>query len=429
MRVLVVGYGGREHALAWKLSQSPQVKELFCAAGNPGIADIASLVPIDASNIVELAEFAASVKIDLTVVGPEIALDLGIVDEFQKRDLRIFGPTNSAAILESSKVFAKEFMNHRGIPTARFRIANTPEEAINIIKKGEFPFPIVLKADGLASGKGVMICTDIDQVHQAVETLMLNRKFGKSGDRIVIEEFLEGEEISFHVISDGKKVLPLATSQDHKRLLDGNTGPNTGGMGAYSPTVAITKEIHMQVMNEVVLPTISGMAEDGRLYQGVLYAGLMLTKDGPRVLEFNSRFGDPETQVLMTRMDCDLGEVLMLATQGRLDEAPHVEWKKEASICVVLASKGYPDHPESSVEIQGIADANALENVVVFHAGTAEENGKIVTAGGRVLGVTASAPHLSTAYELVYNAISKIHFDGMQYRKDIAQKALDSFRH
>jgi phosphoribosylamine--glycine ligase len=428
MRILVVGYGGREHAIVWKLKQSSHVKEIFCAAGNPGIAEIASVVPIDATSIVELAEFAASVDIDLTVVGPEIALDLGIVDEFQKRDLRIFGPTNSAAVLESSKVFAKEFMNQRGIPTARFRIANTPEEAIGIVKKGEFSFPLVLKADGLASGKGVLLCSDQQQVHQAIEMLMKSRKFGKSGDRIVMEEFLEGDEVSFHVISDGKKVLPLATSQDHKRLLDGDHGPNTGGMGAYSPTVAITKEIHQMVMNEVILPTISGMAEEGRNYHGVLYAGLMLTKDGPRVLEFNSRFGDPETQVLMTRIECDLGEVLMLAAQGRLDEA-RVEWKKEASICVVICSKGYPDHPEAGAEITGIAEANKMPNVVVFHAGTEQKDEKLVTAAGRVLGVTATDPHLSTAYDLVYNAISKIHFDGMHYRKDIGQKALDQFKH
>lgn len=428
MRILVVGYGGREHALVWKLKQSSQVTEIFSAAGNPGIAELATVVPIDASSTVEMAEFAAGMNIDLTVVGPEIALDLGMVDEFQKRDLRIFGPTSSAAILESSKVFAKEFMNQRNIPTARFRIANSAEEALSVMKKGEFPYPVVLKADGLASGKGVSICMDQKQVQQAIEMMMRDRKFGKSGDRIVIEEFLEGDELSFHAISDGKKVLPLATSQDHKKLLDGDQGPNTGGMGAYSPTVTITKEIHKQVMNEVILPTISGMAEDGRVYQGVLYAGLILTKDGPRVLEFNSRFGDPETQVLMTRIDCDLAEVLMLAAQGRLDEA-RVEWKKEASICVVLCSKGYPENPESGSEIQGIEKAKSIENVVLFHAGTALQDGKLVTAGGRVLGVTATDPHLSTAFDRAYNAISQIHFDGMHYRKDIAKKALEHFKH
>ncbi|MCI0413275.1 phosphoribosylamine--glycine ligase [bacterium] len=428
MRILVIGYGGREHALVWKLKQSSNITEMFCAAGNPGIAESASVVDIDAANIVELAEFASDVKIDLTVVGPEIALDLGVVDEFQKRDLRIFGPTNSAAELESSKVFAKEFMSQRGIPTAHFRIANSAEEAERIVKSGEFRFPVVVKADGLASGKGVLVCHDERQVRDAVETIMLHRKFGKSGDRIVIEEFLEGEEISFHVISDGKKVLPLAASQDHKRLLDGDQGPNTGGMGAYSPTIAINKNIHRKIMNEIILPTISGMAEEGRLYQGVLYAGLMLTKDGPRVLEFNSRFGDPETQALLTRIDCDLAEVLMLACQGRLDEA-RVEWKKEASICVVLCSKGYPDNVESGHEITGIEDARATENVLVFHAGTALRDGKVVSSGGRVLGVTATAHNLSSAYDLVYSAVSKIHFNGMHYRKDIAKKALEHFKH
>jgi phosphoribosylamine--glycine ligase len=425
MRILIVGYGGREHALAWKLSQSGH--ELFCAAGNAGIAEVASCVPIDAANIVELADFVQSTKLDLTVVGPEIALDLGIVDEFQKRDLPIFGPTMMAAEIESSKVFAKDFMQQRGIPTAAFRIANSAEEANRIVNSGEFQFPLVLKADGLASGKGVIICSDSQQVHDAVDAIMLHRKFGKSGDRIVIEEFLEGEEISFHVISDGKKVLPLATSQDHKRLLDGDEGPNTGGMGAYSPAVVVNKEIHQQIMNEIVLPTISGMAEVGRFFQGVLYVGLMLTKDGPKVLEFNSRFGDPETQALLTRMECDLGEVFTLACQGRLDEAK-VEWKKEASICVVVCSKGYPNQLETGKEITGLDEAGKMENVTVFHAGTSIEEGKTVNSGGRVLGVTATAHHLSTACEIVYDAVSKIHFEGMQYRKDIAKRALEHFK-
>ncbi len=428
MRILVVGYGGREHALVWKLSQSKSVKEIFCAAGNSGIAEMVSCVPIDAGNIVELADFATNLNIDLTVVGPEIALDLGIADEFNKRDLKIFGPTRAAAELEGSKVFAKEFMQQRSIPTARFRIANTSEEAERVIKSGEFEFPVVLKADGLASGKGVLICHEIEDVNRAIESIMLHRKFGKSGDRIVIEEFLEGEEISFHVISDGKKVLPLATSQDHKRLLDGDQGPNTGGMGAYSPAVFINKEAHQKVMNDIILPAISGMAEEGRLYRGVLYAGLMMTKDGPRVLEFNSRFGDPETQVLMTRIDCDLAEVLMLAAQGRLDEA-HVEWKKEASICVVLCSKGYPDHVEAEKEITGIEEANRMEHVTVFHAGTEAKNGSIISSGGRVLGVTATGHHLSAACETAYSAVSKIHFEGMHYRRDIAKKALEHFKH
>jgi phosphoribosylamine--glycine ligase len=425
MQILVVGYGGREHALVWKLHQSGH--ELFSASGNAGIEKIASCVPIDAVNSVELADFAQQARIDLTVVGPEIALDLGIVDEFQKRDLMIFGPTKKAAELESSKVFAKEFMKQRGIPTAAFRIANTPEEALQIVNSGAFRFPIVLKADGLASGKGVIICQDKAQVKQAIDSIMLQRKFGKSGDRIVLEEFLEGEEISFHVISDGKKVLPLATSQDHKRLLDGDQGPNTGGMGASSPVFWVTKGVHQKIMNEIVLPTVSGMSEIDRSYQGVIYVGLMLTKEGPKVLEYNSRFGDPETQVLMTRMDCDLGEVLMYACQGRLDEA-HVEWKKEASVCVVLCSKGYPNQVETGKEITGLDAAAKLEHVNVFHAGTTTRDGKIVSSGGRVLGVTATAHHLSAACELVYHAVSEIHFDGMHYRKDIAKKALEHLK-
>jgi phosphoribosylamine--glycine ligase len=428
MRVLVIGYGGREHALAWKLKHSKSVSELFCATGNPGTEDIASNVPIDAPNTVELADFAESVKIDLTVVGPEIALDLGIVDEFTKRNLSIFGPSKVATEIESSKVFAKEFMFQRNIPTARFRIANTAEDAAAVMKKEEFSFPVVLKADGLASGKGVFVCHDQHQVNHAIEVIMLDRRFGKSGDRIVLEEFLEGEELSFHVISDGKKVLPLAASQDHKRLLEGDQGPNTGGMGAYSPAVVLTKEMHLQIMNDIILPTISGLADEGRPYKGALYAGLMITKDGPVVLEFNARFGDPETQCLLPRMECDLGEVLMAAVQGRLDEV-HVEWKKEAAICVVLCSKGYPDKPETGKEIRGLDAALQMENVTIFHAGTSTVDGKLVNSGGRVLGITATDPHLSGAYDQVYNAISKVHFDGMTYRKDIAKKALEHFKH
>lgn len=427
MRVLVVGYGGREHALVWKLRQSPSVRELFCAPGNPGIAEVADCVPIDASNIVELADFAFQANVGLTIVGPELPLDLGIVDEFRKRNLQIFGPNKAASHLESSKVFAKEFMKKHRIPTSRFFVANGVDDAKLVLGKGAFDFPVVLKADGLAAGKGVIICQDLAQAEKALEMMMVDRKFGNAGDRIVIEEFLEGQEISFQVISDGRRVLPLATSQDHKRLNNGDAGPNTGGMGAYSPALYLNKDLHQKVMNDIILPAISGMAEDGRTYQGVLYAGLMLTKDGPKVLEFNVRFGDPETQVLMPRMDCDLGEVFLAAVQGKLDEVK-VDWKKEAAVCVVLASAGYPNESQTGKSISGIKEAAALGSVVVFHAGTKTENGNLLSAGGRVLGVTASSSHLSGAFDLAYQAVSKIHFDGMQYRNDIARKALEQFK-
>lgn len=428
MRVLVIGYGGREHALVWKLKQSPSIKEIFCAPGNPGIAEMADCVPIDASNIVELADFAMSVNVNLTVVGPELSLDLGIVDEFNKRNLSIFGPSKAAAEIESSKVFAKEFMRQHNIPTARFHVATTLDEGHMVLKKGEFKYPLVIKADGLAAGKGVVICHDQAEADKVLALVMQDRKFGKSGDRIVIEEFLEGQEISFQVISDGKRVLPLATSQDHKTLLDGDQGPNTGGMGAYSPAVYVNKESHQKIMNEIILPTISGMSDQGRMFRGVLYAGLMLTKDGPKVLEYNVRFGDPETQSLLPRMECDFGETLMAAARGRLEDAK-VEWKKEACVCVVLAGKGYPGEVESGKEITGIADATAMDGVVVFHAGTSMKDGKLVTSGGRVLSVTATDHHLSAACDHAYQAASKIHFDGMQYRKDISRKALEHLKH
>jgi phosphoribosylamine--glycine ligase len=350
------------------------------------------------------------------------------VDEFQKRNLLIFGPTKTAAEIEASKVFAKEFMRQHRIPTARFEIASSPAEAEEIIRKEVFPFPLVLKVDGLAAGKGVMICRDRQEVQHGIELAMGERKFGNAGDRIVIEEFLEGEEISFHIISDGKRVLPLATSQDHKRLSDGDQGPNTGGMGAYSPTIFVNKEHYQRILNEIILPTISGMAEIGRTYSGVLYAGLMLTKDGPRVLEFNSRFGDPETQCLVPRMECDLAEVLMAAVQGRLEEV-HVEWKKGASICVVISSKGYPEKPETGHEISGVLEASKMEDIIVFHAGTRTRDSKLLTAAGRVLGITATDNHLSHAYDKVYEAASRIHFEGIHYRRDIGKAALEHFKH
>lgn len=427
MRILIVGYGGREHALVWKLKQSELVKEIFCAPGNPGIAELADCVPIPSSNIVELADFAQSVSVQLTIVGPELPLDLGIADEFAKRNMLLFGPTKAAAELESSKVFAKEFMRQHDIPTADFHVANGYDEALSVIRKKQFGFPVVLKADGLAGGKGVVICEDQSQAEDALEIMMKERKFGNAGDRIVIEEFLEGQELSFQVISDGKRVLPLATSQDHKRLNDNDEGPNTGGMGAYSPAMFLNKDLHQQVMSDIILPAVSGMSQEGRVYQGVLYAGLMMTANGPKVLEFNCRFGDPETQALLPRMECDLADVFLAAAQGKLDEAK-VEWKKEATICIVLCAGGYPGDVQTGKEIEGIAEASAQENVIVFHAGTAMNDGKLVTSGGRVLGVTASAPNLSGAFDRAYQAASSIRFEGMHYRKDIGKKALEQFK-
>jgi phosphoribosylamine--glycine ligase len=428
MRVLVIGYGGREHALVWKLRQSPSVKEIFCAPGNPGIGEIADCVPIDSTDIVELADFAMNVNVQLTIVGPELPLDLGIVDEFNKRNLVIFGPTRSAAALESSKVFAKEFMREHRIPTARFYVANGFDEALSVIEEEEFGYPVVLKADGLAGGKGVVICYEKLQASDALDMMMKERKFGNAGDRIVIEEYLEGQELSFQVISDGKRVLPLATSQDHKRLFDGDEGPNTGGMGAYSPAMFLTKDMHQRVMNEIIVPVISGMAREGRPYKGLLYAGIMLTQDGPRVLEFNVRFGDPETQALLPRIECDLAEVLFCAAQGRLDEV-HVEWKKEASVCVVICTQGYPSQVKTGQEIYGLDEAAATQGAVIFHAGTKLEENRLVTSGGRVFSVTATASTLSAAHDRAYSAASRIRFDGIHYRKDIAGRALEQFKH
>ncbi|HKW51402.1 MAG TPA: phosphoribosylamine--glycine ligase, partial [Candidatus Eisenbacteria bacterium] len=341
MKVLVVGSGAREHALCWKLRGSPLVKELYCAPGNVGMAKIADRVPIDPSSIVELADFAGTIKVDLTVVGPELPLTLGIVDEFQKRDLPIFGATQAAAEIESSKVFAKEFMKKHKIPTARFEVCGSAGETRAALKKRKDGFPVVLKADGLAGGKGVILARDKKEADQAVEMLQVERRFGTAGDRVVVEEFLEGHEASFFALSDGQRVLPLVTCQDYKRLLDGDAGPNTGGMGGYSPSVHIDADTFREVMDSILLPTVAGLAEQGRPYRGVLYVGLMLTKKGPRVLEYNARFGDPEAELIAVRMKSDLLPVLQATLAGQLEEIT-IEWLKARSACVVLAARGYP---------------------------------------------------------------------------------------
>ena len=422
MKVLVVGNGGREHALVWKIRQSPLVQELYCSPGNAGIAGLADCVPIDSTNIIEVADFAQTIAADLTVVGPELPAVLGIVDEFHRRGLSIFGPSRAAAELEGSKAFAREFMDRHNIPSPRHRVCKTVEEARECVAQAPFGFPIVIKADGLAAGKGVVIAADAAEADAAIAGMMTDKKFGMAGARVVLEEFLKGEEVSFLVFSDGSKVVPMVSAQDHKRVFDGDQGPNTGGMGAVSPATNLTVDIHKQIMHEIVLPTVAGMAAEGRRYQGVLYAGLMLTDDGPKVLEFNARFGDPETQVILTRLKSDLVPILQGVAEGNLPDTK-IDWAKEPAVCIVLASEGYPDAPVTGRVVSGLDATKNLEGVVVFHAATAAKDGKVVTVGGRVLGVTAVGTNLDIAIQRAYEAAPKISFEGMHYRKDIGHKA------
>ena len=423
MKVLVVGNGGREHALVWKIRQSPLVGDVFCAPGNAGIAALADCVPIDTSNIVEVADFAQTVKADLTVVGPELPMVLGIADEFAKRGMSIFCPSRAAAEIEGSKAYARDFMEKHKVPSPRFRICPTEEAAQNFIKEAPFKYPFVVKADGLAQGKGTLIVNDKKEAKDAVAAMMADKKFGTAGAKLVMEEYLEGEEISFLLFSDGARVLPMVSVQDHKRALDNDRGPNTGGMGTVSPATNLSMDAHKQIMHDIVLPTIGGLAAEGRKYQGVLYAGLMITDGGPRVLEFNARFGDPETQVIMARMKSDLVPILKGVADGALKETK-IDWAKEPAACVVMASKGYPDEAETGKEIRGLDSLKGAPDVMVYHSATALRDGKVVTVGGRVLGVTALGANLDAAVQRAYEAVSKISFDGMQYRKDIGQKAL-----
>jgi len=423
MKVLVVGNGGREHALVWKIRQSPLVGDVFCAPGNAGIAALEDCVPIDTSNIVEVADFAQTVKADLTVVGPELPMVLGIADEFTKRGMSIFCPSRAAAEIEGSKAYARDFMEKHKVPSPRFRICMTEEAAQNFIKEAPFKYPFVVKADGLAQGKGTVIVNDKKEAKDAVAAMMQDKKFGTAGAKLVMEEYLEGEEISFLLFSDGARVLPMVSVQDHKRALDNDRGPNTGGMGTVSPATNLSMDAHKQIMHDIVLPTIGGLAAEGRKYQGVLYAGLMITDGGPRVLEFNARFGDPETQVIMARMKSDLVPILKGVADGALKETK-IDWAKEPAACVVMASKGYPDGAETGKEIRGLDSLKGAPDVMVYHSATALRDGKVVTVGGRVLGVTALGANLDAAVQRAYEAVSKISFDGMQYRKDIGQKAL-----
>jgi len=423
MKVLIVGNGGREHALAWKVRQSPLVSEVYCAPGNAGIAEIADCVPIDSSSIVEVADFAQTVKADLTVVGPELPMILGIGDEFVRRGLRAFCPSRGAAELEGSKAFAREFMSRHQIPSPRYEVCSSFEDALAFVRKAPFGFPFVVKADGLAAGKGTLIVQDEKEATTAVEGIMAEKKFGSAGAKVVMEEFLRGEEVSFLVFSDGSRVVPMASVQDHKRALDGDQGPNTGGMGTVSPTTNISVEGHKRIMHEIIVPTIAGMTAEGRRFQGVLFAGLMLTEAGPKVLEYNARFGDPETQVIMARMRTDIVPILEQCANGQLGET-RLEWTKEPAACIVLASKGYPDTPQTGQAITGLESLRDWSDVFVYHAATRLEQGVVKTVGGRVLGVTALGANLEAAIARAYEAVAKIHFDGMQFRRDIGHRAL-----
>ncbi len=432
MRVLVVGGGGREHALCWKLAQSPRLSKLYCAPGNPGIADIAERVAIPVEEISRLADFAVDHKIDLTVVGPEVPLALGLADELTARGLAVFGPSRLAAELEGSKVFAKLFMARHGIPTARFALAHSPEEAR--AAQGAFGFPVVVKADGLAAGKGVFLPEDSAEFEAALGAIFAERRFGDAGDRVVIEECLAGEEVSFMGLSDGERVLPLATSKDYKRIGDGDSGPNTGGMGCHSPSGILTAEQAAEVVEQVLLPTVVGMAAEGRRFVGVVYAGLMLTPEGPRVLEFNARFGDPEAQVLMMRLEDDLLPVLASGAAGRFDRE-RLTFRPEAAAAIVLASPGYPDRPRTGEPIRALDRAEALPGVRIFHAGTATresahsgEGPDLVSAGGRVLNVCALGTGLSNALDRAYAATAAVDWPGKVFRHDIGRRVLAGAR-
>jgi len=423
VRILVVGNGGREHALAWKIRQSPLVTEVYCAPGNAGIAAIADCVPIDTSNIVEVADFAQTIKADLTVVGPELPMVLGIADEFGRRGLSIFCPSRQAAELEGSKAFAREFMERHKIPSPRYAICASLDEAEAFVTKAPFGFPLVIKADGLASGKGTLVVKNAAEARSVVASMMADKKFGTAGSKLVMEEFLPGEEVSFLVFSDGSRVVPMVSVQDHKRIFDGDEGPNTGGMGTVSPATNLSLDGHKQIMQEIVLPTIGGMAAEARRYQGVLYVGLMITEKGPKVLEFNARFGDPEAQVIMARMRSDLVPILKGVADGDLKETK-IDWAKEPAVCVVLASSGYPDASDVGRSVRGLESLTGESDVIVFHAATERKGDALVTVGGRVLGVTALGANLDVAIQRAYEAVEKISFDGMQYRKDIGRKAL-----
>ena len=421
MKVLVIGSGGREHALVWKLRQSPRVSQVYCAPGNGGIAEEAECLPADVKSIDSLVTVAKQVGPDLTIVGPELPLALGVVDEFTRRGWRIFGPSKAAAQLESSKSFAKEFLQRHHIPTAHFAICDSIDEVLEALP--HFHAPVVVKADGLAAGKGVVICKTKEEAASAAAEMFSGKRLGEAGRRVVLEECLTGDELSFLVLSDGERVAPLVAAQDHKRIGDADTGPNTGGMGAYSTANIVDGQMTQWLLQHVARPVVAGMKAEGAEYKGILYCGLMMTARGPMVLEFNCRFGDPETQPILMRLESDLVEALEASIEGRVSEGDF-RWSQDASVCVVISSGGYPGTFEVGKKILGLDDAGRVAGVKVFHAGTTRHDGAYFTAGGRVLGVTARAGDLQTAVNRAYEATSKIRFEGAHYRTDIAAKAL-----
>jgi len=423
MKILVIGSGAREHALAWKLSREPEVDAVICAPGNPGIASVARCLPADVSDPSGLLALAESQEVDLTVVGPELPLSRGVVDAFAAAGRAIVGPTKAAAALEWSKAFAKDFMARHRVPTAAFRVCESADAALALIRRGEFTFPLVLKADGLAAGKGVVIAEDAATAESVVTAMMVDRRFGDAGDRIVLEEFLTGQEASYFVLADGTNFVQLGSAQDHKRIFDEDRGPNTGGMGAFAPSPLITAEMSRRVCDEIVSPVLAGMEHEGYPYRGFLYVGLMLTADGPKVIEFNVRFGDPEAQVVLPMLDEDLAWLLGEAATGALPSRP-ARFRREPHVGVVLAAGGYPDAPETGKAIDGIEPASEVPGSIVFHAGTAKHDGRLVTSGGRVLTVVGRSTTYRDAIDSAYAAAARIHFEGMQYRRDIGRKAL-----
>lgn len=421
LKVLVIGSGGREHTLVWKIAQSPKVSKIYCAPGNAGISQLAQCVNIGVDKIKELVDFAQKMGIDLTIVGPELPLSMGIVNEFNRKGLKIFGSTKEATEIESSKVFSKYLMKKYTIPTANYEVFQNSEKAFDYIKQQTFP--LVIKADGLAAGKGVFIVKDLVQARDALNALMEEKRFGEAGRQVVIEEFLEGEEVSVLAFCDGKTVVPMVSSQDHKKIFDNDQGPNTGGMGAYSPVPFYNHKFEEIVLQKILIPVIEGLQKEGREYKGVIYAGLTLTKEGPKVLEFNARFGDPETQVILPRLKTDLIDILNAVIEGTLHKI-NIEWEDNAAVCVVLSSGGYPGKYQKGKVISGLERLEKMEDIIAFHAGSKLQDNKVITSGGRVLGITAWDETISKAKERAYKGIKEIHFEDMYYRKDIAAKAI-----